>query len=116
MVIETDGKEIVDDPKIKATLKVIDNERGVNRFGDAATDYEGNIGIEFRGSSSQIFPKKPFGIETWDADGNDMDASIFGWPEEEDWILHGPYSDKTLIRNISNNVILQFVQFSNFLL
>ena len=25
--------------------------------------------------------------------------SIGGFPSEEDWILYGPYSDKSLIRN-----------------
>ena len=28
-----------------------------------------------------------------------LDVSIGGFPEEEDWILYGPYSDKSLIRN-----------------
>ncbi|CAK9058801.1 Uncharacterized protein SCF082_LOCUS31266, partial [Durusdinium trenchii] len=48
------------------------------------------IGIEFRGSTSfRLSDKKSFGIETKDADGNDMDVSFFGFPEEEDWILMG---------------------------
>ena len=25
---------------------------------------------------------------------------LLGLPEEEDWILHGPYSDKSLVRNL----------------
>ena len=28
-----------------------------------------------------------------------MDVSLLEFPEEEDWILYGPYSDKSLIRN-----------------
>jgi len=28
-----------------------------------------------------------------------MDYPLLGFPEEEDWIFYGPYSDKTLIRN-----------------
>lgn len=63
-------------------------------------DYDGAIGIELRGSSSQFyFDKKNYGIETRDETGADLDVSILGFPEEEDWVLHGPYSDKTLLRN-----------------
>ena len=58
------------------------------------------MGIEFRGASSQGFPKKSYRLETWDENNEDINVSLFGLPEEEDWILHGPYSDKALMRNI----------------
>ena len=61
--------------------------------------YEGFIGIEIRGQSSQMFPKKQYGFETRDSENEDLDVSLLGLPEEEDWILHAPYSDKSLIRN-----------------
>ena len=67
------------------------------------------IGIEIRGSSSQMFDKKSYGFETWDEIGEDLNTSLGGFPEEEDWILYGPYSDKSLVRNVliyelSNNM------------
>ena len=47
-----------------------------------------------------MFPKKSYGFETKNSDfSDDLDVSIGGFPEEEDWILYGPYSDKSLIRN-----------------
>ena len=57
------------------------------------------ISIKIRGSSSQHFAKKQFtieGKETWDID---KDFEFLGMPSEEDWIINGPYSDKSLIRN-----------------
>ena len=90
--ITLQGEEIVDEPKVPALLKVY--EEGV-------LTYDGHIGIEFRGSTSQsLFPKKSFGLETWNEQGEDIDVELLGFPEEEDWILYGPYSDKTLIRNV----------------
>ncbi|WP_273566047.1 CotH kinase family protein [Maribacter halichondriae] len=65
----------------------------------SGTDYNGNIGIEIRGASSQFFAKKSFGVETRDASNADLDVSLLGMPEEEDWVLHGPFSDKSLMRN-----------------
>ncbi len=100
LVIETLGATILDDPKITARLKVIDNGPGkLNSYFDEATDYEGYIGIELRGQSSQMFPKKSFSIETRDELGVGIDVSLLGMPEEEDWVLYAPYSDKTMLRN-----------------
>ena len=38
-------------------------------------------------------------METWDEQYNDIDVPLLGLPEEEDWILYGPFSDKSLLRN-----------------
>ena len=101
LLIDTEGREIPDEPKVAARLSVISHDDGTpNRPGDAPTGYDGFIGIELRGSTSQaLFPKKGFGFETRDADGEGLDVALLGMPEEEDWVLHGPYSDKSLIRN-----------------
>ncbi|MEQ8711876.1 MAG: CotH kinase family protein [Cyclobacteriaceae bacterium] len=81
IVINTGGQAIENEPKIPATMKV---------YVQSAEILSGNIGIEYRGSTSfRISDKKSFGIETWDMDGNDTDMEIFGFPEEEDWILNG---------------------------
>lgn len=99
--IFTNGFDIPDEPKIMARLRIIDNGPGqLNQLTDAPNDYDGMVGIELRGSTSQtLFPKKGFALETRDADGNDLEVSLLGFPQEEDWVLHGPYSDKSLIRN-----------------
>ena len=89
--INTSGNLIVDDPKVSANLNI--------KQGDSLIEAH-QIGIEIRGSSSQMFDKKSYGFETWDENDDDLDAPLGGFPEEEDWILYGPYSDKSLIRNV----------------
>jgi len=89
--INTYSAEIVDEPKIKGYLEIYQGDDKIE---------EHNIGIEIRGSSSQFFDKKSYGFETWDEEGEDLNVSLAGYPEEEDWILYGPYSDKSLIRNV----------------
>jgi spore coat protein CotH len=89
--VNTNGGNIVDEPKIPSEFTITEKDE---------TLFSGNMGIEIRGQSSQNFPKKSYGLETWDAEGNDIDATIFEMPEEEDWILYGPYSDKSLVRNV----------------
>lgn len=85
------GEQIMDEPKVPAQMRIIEN---------GERTYAGQVGIEYRGSTSQaFFDKKSYGIETWDGQGNDKDETLLGFPAEEDWVLHGPYSDKTLMRN-----------------
>lgn len=99
--IDTDGRFIPDEPKIKATIGIINNGEATNNSNDPFNEYVGDIEIEKRGQSSlSIFPKVGYGFELKDEDGEDIDSSFLGLPSEEDWILHGPYSDKTLMRNV----------------
>ncbi|RFS16813.1 CotH kinase family protein [Emticicia sp. C21] len=99
--INTQGGTIADDPKIKAKMDIIYNGPGkVNHMTDKPNHYSGFIGIEYRGSSSQMFPKKSLGIELWDDKNNSKDASLFGMPEESDWILYASYNEKSLMHNV----------------
>ena len=100
--INTFGSPIVDEPKIDAQMGIIWNDDGsLNDFSASANEYSGDIRIEKRGQSSlTLFPKNSYLIETVDADGEDLDVSFLNFPSEEDFILHGPYSDKTLMRNV----------------
>jgi len=98
--INTNNQTIVDEPKISATMKLVDNGPGLTNYVfDPGTDYDGSIAIEIRGTSSQTFEKKNYGFETQDLSGNNNNVSLLGMPNENDWIMHGPYSDKSLIRN-----------------
>jgi hypothetical protein len=100
VVINTKGAVIVDEPKVNVEMGVIDNGPNQrNRPTDPWNGYRGTVGIEIRGASSQLFPKKQFGIETRDARGEDVAVSLLGFPEEADWVLNATYNDKTLIRD-----------------
>ena len=91
VVINSNGTQILNEPKVAADLQIYVQAQEV----PTAT-----IGIEYRGSTSyRISDKKSFGIETWDAFGNDIDASFFGFPEEEDWVVQGH------VVNIDDNYI-----------
>ena len=68
-------------------------------------------GVRIRGQSSQGWPKKQYALEAWDegldygggripaAEGPDRNISPLGLPRESDWVLNGPYSDKTQLNN-----------------
>ncbi len=81
-------------------MGIIDNGTVRNKLTDPFNDFYGKIGIEIRGSSSQMFPKKQYGIEIQDDAGEGVAASLLGMPEEEDWVLFAPYNDKSLMRDV----------------
>ena len=100
VIIDTSGGWIRDEPKIPAQMKIIyDESGGRNTLNSQHIDFEGKIGIELRGKTSLGFPKKQYGVEIQDDEGNDKDASLLQLPAESDWVLNGPYWDKTLMRN-----------------
>jgi hypothetical protein len=100
VVINTDGQTIVDEPKIIADLKIIYNgPSALNHPDDTGNVYQGKCGIEYRGAYSQSLPQKPYAIETRDEMGNNLNVSILGMPEENDWALVANYNDKTFMRN-----------------
>lgn len=100
IIIRTNNQGIKPDVKITVDMGAIDNGTGnLNYPTDVWNNYNGKVGIEYRGSSSMMFPKKNMGFETRNGDGTNLDVALLGLPEENDWVLHGPYSDKTLIRN-----------------
>ena len=93
------GQEINDLTRIVCDMGVIDNPGGLNLINDSFNNYNGKIAIEFRGSTSQQYPKKSYGFETQNAIGANNNVSLMGLPLENDWILNGPYPDKTLLRD-----------------
>ena len=112
--------EILDDPKILATMKIIKRpDGGRNYLSDINTttylNYSGRIGIEIRGSTSQDLPKKAYSLTTLKADNiSNNNVSILGMPSENDWILNGLAFDPSLIRDyLSYNLSRQIGNYAS---
>ena len=83
--------------KIPATIKVLDAK--TNNIADSSKAKQYNIGIKVHGGLSRAFPKQNYSIEFHDSTGKDINVSLLGLPPSDDWILHGPYVDKSMVRN-----------------
>ena len=64
-----------------------------------APEYAGPSGVHVRGESSAGFDQRSYSLELWDESAKDRDASLLGMPADSDWVLYGPWSEKTLMRN-----------------
>lgn len=108
VVIETDGGvNIPDEPKVLGTMKIIWHQDGSRNYmtdinNPEFLNYDGRIGIEMRGSSSQtMLNKKPYAVETREDDGiNNRNVSILGMPDENDWVLNSLAFDQTGMRDV----------------
>lgn len=98
--ISTNGQSIIENSKIMADMKTLNSATGINYLTDTVYEYNHKIGIEIRGFSSATFPKKNYTVETRNADTTNFNAALLGLPKENDWVFHGPYADKSLMRNV----------------
>jgi len=102
MRINTYGTDITENQRIKGTLSTVYNPGGGNSASWASSnDVRTNILVKKRGQFSlQAFPKHGYALESQNSDWEDTDISPLGLPEEEDWVLHGPYGDRSFMRNV----------------
>ena len=76
----------------------VNPETGVSSI-TAEPDHNTRLGIKVRGQSSSGDPKTPYRIEVRDQYDEDLDIDWFGLPDDADWVLQGPWSDRTLVHN-----------------
>jgi len=99
--INTNGQTIIKDSRITASMGVVDHGYGNTNISDEDFNgYDGQISIKIRGESSTMFDKKSYTLETQTDSGTNNNVPLLGLPAENDWVLHGPYSDKSLMRNV----------------
>lgn len=102
VTIDVDGQKIPgeerDGSTIQAKIKVIDNKEGGNHLEDKA-DVKTLANIRYRGNSSMEFDKKGYLLKLIHEDGSENKEKVMGMASHDEWVLHGPFLDKTLLRN-----------------
>lgn len=83
---------------ITTNISLYNNKDTVNHLTDEP-EISSLANIRYRGQSSMAFDKKGFLIKFINQKGEDKKVSVFDMPKDSEWVLHGPYLDKTLIRN-----------------
>lgn len=106
VLISVDGNATIPDAyKVPGTMTILyvnDTTTNYvsNQSNPAYIHYQGRIGIEKRGSTSQYLSKRHYGFETRQSDDVTNDnVSLLGMPEENDWILNPLNYDHSYIRD-----------------
>ena len=118
VIIDTGGQEIPGEPlydieegindqftvtntgesMLPVKISVIEDESRNHHVSDTP-DLESSALIRVRGNSSRYFDKKNYLLRFTDENGQYADHEVMGMDAHYEWALHGPYLDKSLIRN-----------------
>ncbi|MEY3397407.1 MAG: hypothetical protein RL220_1, partial [Bacteroidota bacterium] len=94
--INTGGQAIPSEPKILASMQIINHGDGeLNYLTDTDYQYEGDIMVELQGFTGPWYPKKNYDFDLVDENGIEIDTNLLGMPDENDWILKAEYLDPT---------------------
>ena len=99
VIINTSGQEIPHETKVPASVRVIDSKNSRATVMGAA-DFDGRALINIRGHTSLRYPKRSYTLTTVDSAEDPRNVSLLGLPKDSDWVLYGPYPDKTLMRDV----------------
>lgn len=84
---------------ITAGMKVIGEDTAVWHHANGAANVESAIQIRIRGNSSRSFDKPSYAIRLVDDTGANAPQSLMGMDSHHEWVLYGPWLDKTAVRN-----------------
>ena len=100
--IDTNGQDIPGEERsgitILSNIKIFDDETRNNYLTDAPA-IESLANIKYRGRTSMEFDKKGYLIHLIGNSGEENNQEVMGMEKHNEWVLHGPFLDKTLIRN-----------------
>ena len=101
IIIDTNNQEIPgalkDGSTVLSEVKIIDNQENGNHLEDKPS-INSKAKIRYRGDSSLSFDKKGYKINFVN-DNAENKISVMGMEKNDEWTLHGPFVDKTLLRN-----------------
>ncbi len=97
-----DGSNVVEVDSQAVNLTVLDGAAGLNTF-SSPVGATCRAGLKLRGSSSFLFNRKSYALETWtEFDNESRDMGLLDLPADNDWVLYGPdpaQFDPALIHN-----------------
>ncbi|RHR08070.1 spore coat protein CotH [Pseudoflavonifractor sp. AF19-9AC] len=88
-----DGRDV-----INVSFTIVDNQDRNNHPSDTPT-LSTTSEIRVRGHSSRLFEKSPYQLDFVDEHGQAAPAPVMGMASHSEWVLYGPYLDKSLVRN-----------------
>lgn len=100
LMVDSNEQVIEKETAVWAKIGILDNNESENNMLDAPKAVI-NATIKLRGASSYSgFDKSQYRIKFFERkDGRELDYGLAGMGAHSEWVLHGPFLDKSLIRN-----------------
>jgi hypothetical protein len=99
IIINSFGRNVSHEQKVPVFARIIETNGGRSSLAGTA-EFSGTGTLNIRGHTSLRYPKHSYHFETTDETNHSLKVSLLGLPKESDWVLYGPYPDKTLMRDV----------------
>jgi hypothetical protein len=100
IVLRADRAGAVSTSKVYSPFTMeITSRRPIARFVSPMADRDDAHGVRVRGQVSRLFPKRSYRLQIQNEQGASAAKPLLGMPADNDWVLQGPWLDKSLIRN-----------------
>jgi hypothetical protein len=100
LVLNTFGRDLSREAKAPVSMRFIDTATNGRAALTGPQNFDGRGLLRFRGYTSLRYPKKSFALDTRDEADGKLKTSLLGFPKDSEWVLYGPFPDKTLIRDV----------------
>ena len=104
--IDTDGQMVPGESieEVKGSYEVTEDgeseiKASIQLYEGQSSPQEMNAMIHYRGNSSRSFRKKSYDLNFIDNNQQKKDVPMLGMEADNNWSLHGPYLDRSLLRN-----------------
>ncbi|MGT2784284.1 CotH kinase family protein [Streptococcus merionis] len=91
-LVQSSGSTVAIQDKVEGKVKLYDTKASKPRESSKAL-------IGYRGNSSWHFDKKSLKLHFVTDKGKDRSVAVAGMAEHSEWVLHGPFLDRSLLRN-----------------
>src|SRR4051794_27818336 len=99
VIINSLGEEITSTEKAFASVTILSNTTGQATL--TSDDNRAFLALlHVRGHSSLRYPKHSYAMKAVNELRDSQKVSVLGLSKESDWVLYGPYPDKTLMRDM----------------
>ena len=101
LMIDTEGKRVGKAYQTWGTIGILDNSEKQNAVEGQSYSAISACTVNLRGASSYSgFDKPQLRLKLYDKQGGeDYNYALCGLPEDSEWVLNGPFLDKTAVRN-----------------
>lgn len=98
---------------IPTSFSLFSNEGAANRLSDSAA-LSTQAELRIRGHSSRLFDKKSYLVHFTEQDRlTERNLDVLGMGADNEWVLNGPFLDKTMVRNyLSLNIAGEFMPYA----
>jgi hypothetical protein len=95
-IVTLNTNESIGDERITGLFKLVNPDYQSQK---SQLEINSSTSVSIRGATSRYYPKSSYSVHLVDGSGNDIDKSLLGLRDDNNWILDAMYIDQSRMRN-----------------